>query len=916
MIVGRAAELRRVTAFTEALRAGHGGTLVLRGEPGVGKTVLARAASHTDLRSVWLSCVDGDADVPFSTLHDLAWALRSDVDGLTVGQAEVVRWILDGASGDPPASLALRVATLGLLAAAASDAPVLVVVDDLHWADEPSLDALLFAGRRLADEAVGLLLVVRDEESAHLDLGALEVLDLAGLDGDDAAALVGRSVGTRPAPSVARELVARTGGNPFALEEAALELSAAQLSGAAPLPDDLGAGAVDRMLRARLDRLDPAVRHALRLASVSRTGWVHELVAALELLEQPLDVVDRLEATGLIAVTDGRLEFRHPLIREASRHGRAAERRRCHRALAEVTTGDDRTWHRAAAARGADDDVAAAMADVAGRLRLAGANADAGRAFDRAAALSVEPAVRARRWCAAGRAYQAAGRWDLAEARLVAALDHADEAVRAEAQRARGFIRLWSGRQADGRDLLFAEADRLAERSPAVAAALVLDAMVAFVHEGNIGEAAVVAERARPLADRAGGATAALARAYHGYYRALAGDVAAELDVVEGCREVMGLGWESAAAVVGIDGVGYLGLMLGHVEALDEAQRLLDELVVAARRSGAAGALPVLLSHRADVLTRVGRWRSALIDADESLQYADVTGQRVHHAYGRVRQLMVEAMTATSAEPLWDELVAFHGEAAELGLMPVMGETARAGGLLHLGPGDPATAAWVLGELAVGCELAGMLHPGGIPHLADLAEARVRSGDPDGAAQALEALRPLAAGVGGRWPGASLARVEAVLVDDVDALRHAVDLHAGLGMPFELGRALLDLGRGLRRRGQLLESRAPLHEAMHLFEQLGASAWVDSAASELRAARGRVTVGRGADGLATLSPQEQRVATLVAAGATNKEVAAELFVAPKTVENCLTRVYAKLGVRSRTQLVAAVGGADAGNGAK
>ncbi|HSL57506.1 MAG TPA: AAA family ATPase [Acidimicrobiales bacterium] len=907
MIVGRAAELRRVTAFTEALRAGHGGTLVLRGEPGIGKTVLARAATATDVRSVLVTCVDHEVGTAYATLHDVVAPLRAHVADLPAPQARALRVVLAEDDGPPPSPLGLGVATLGLLAAAAAEAPTLLVVDDLHWADQPSADALLFAARRLADEAVGVMLVVRDVESRDLDLAAFEVLDLVGLDVVAAAAVVEEGAGARPVAAVAAELVARTGGNPFALVEAAVDLSPDQIRGAEPLPDDIGAGWVERIARSRLDRLDPVVRHGLRLAACSRTDDVSELSAAIELMEHPAGLLVDLEATGLIEVVDGRVGFRHPLVREACRQGDPAELRQCHGALAAVSTGDTRTWHRAAATVGVDESVAEAMTDVAGRLRLGGANLDAARAFDRAAALSPDIAARARRRCAAGRAYQSAGEWDLADERLLSAWRDGDEAVRAEAQRARGFIRLWSGRRDEGRRLLFAEAERLADRSPASAAGLVLDAMVAFVHDGQIAEAATVAERARELAADVGGVTAALARAYTGYFRALAGDHTSEGDVIDGSRAVVDLGWEAAAAVVGFDGVAYLGLMLDHVEALDDACALLDDVIAAARRSGAAGALPVALSHRADVLTRQGKWRAALLDADESLQYAAVTGQRTHWAYGRVRQLMVEAMTAAEPDPLWGELVAFHAEATELGLAPVMGETARAGGLLHLGAGDPATAAWAFGELAVGCELAGMLHPGGIPHLADLVEARLRIGDLEGATAALGTLRARAAPLHGGWHRAALARVEGLLADDVDALRHAVDLHVGLGMPFELARALLDLGRTLRRLQQPVDSRAPLHEALRLFEHMGARAWAATASSELRAARGRVSAGgEPTAGLDVLTPQEERIATLVAAGATNKEVAAELFVAPKTVENCLSRVYAKLGVRSRTQLAAAV----------
>ena len=908
MLLGREREQAQLDELLEDARAGRSRVLVVRGEAGIGKTALLDYAAEraTDMTVVRALGVESEAEIEFSALLEVVRPLLGLVDELPPAQAAALRGALGLAAADVGDRFAIGAATLGLITAAAEHRPVLVVVDDAHWLDGSSAEALLFAARRLDADRVAALVAFREGESHRLDASGLDVLLLHGLDARSASAILERA--GQVARPVAEQLYRLTRGNPLALLELPSVLSEAQLAGTEPLDDPLPVGvAIERSFARRAAALGEDERRALLAASLSTSSDLEPLEAALGELGLPEQALAAAVAAGLIRVSGARFEFHHPLVRSAvSQTAAPSERRLVHRALARALDGgrDDerRAWHLAAAALGADEEAAAALEAAARRARERTGFSAAARAFERAAGLSPDDRDRARRLAAGAEAAWQAGSTTRATALLDEALGRtSDPRLCGGLLALRGRIEHLTGPVASAQERLLRAARLLEPTDPVAAAAVLTDAAEAYVFAGEAAAGLAAAERARGLAPRDGGAEDVLAELALGEALVHAGrfdEAAGHLE--RGTATVLEDGERHddprllARAVIG----------LGYLERSDEARRLGERAVALARDRGAAGALPYALEALQWQTLRSGRWTVSVTLGTEARSLAQITGQSSVLAH-----VAVELGSVAAGRGRDEECRRLVGESFVLaasrgvGLVAPWGECVL--GLLELGTGRVEEAAARLERVAAEQRARGGLYDrDACPH-PDLVEAAVRLGDLDRAAAALGQLEQLAPGLSPRWRAPLLARCRGLLAAD-DAFepkfRESLDAHQELDDPFALGRTLLCLGERLRRAGRRRDARVELRRALELFERLGATPWIDRTAAELRAS-GETLRRRDPEHDDELTPQELQIALLVAEGRTNRDVGAALFLSPKTIEFHLSRIYRKLGVRSRAELI-------------
>ena len=421
-LIGRVDERAQLDAMLAAARRGDSGSLVIRGEPGVGKSCLLEAVVERagDFRVLRALGVESESDLAFSGLLELVRPAIGRVDELPDAQRRALESALALGGSGAVDRFAVDAATLGLLALTAEEQPLLCVVDDAQWLDPASREALLFATRRLSAEGVVMLFGARDSEALVFEARGVPELVLAGLGPDDARRLVEASSTAPIAPSVVAALITATGGNPLALVEIPAALRESQRLGAEPLDDPLrGGAAVERAFGARVKALSPAAQRALLIAAVSDSG---ELSSILRAAGGDAGGLDEAEAAGLIDVAGERLRFRHPLVRSAiDTAATSGDKRAVHAQLAAALAGldDDRAaWHRASATVGQDEQVAAELERVGEGARRRGGAESQARLLDRAARLTPEPERRAERLHAAGRAAYDAGRVDYSAALL------------------------------------------------------------------------------------------------------------------------------------------------------------------------------------------------------------------------------------------------------------------------------------------------------------------------------------------------------------------------------------------------------------------------------------------------------------------------------------------------------------------
>src|SRR3954454_15199323 len=502
LLRGRRDERAALDPLLHAARAGRSAVLVLRGEAGIGKTallehVIASASEVTLLRAVG---VESEMELPFAALHLLCSPLGDFVDRLPVPQCDALEITFGLRAGAAPDRFLVALATLSLLSEAAHERPLLGVIDDAQWLDSASAQVLGFVARRLLAEPVVLLFAARETTDA---LAGLPELLIEGLDEAEAGKLLGSVIAGRLDDRVADQLVAEARGNPLALIELPRGLSPAQLAGGFGLPGALSlATTIEHSFRRRLEALPENTQRLLLVAAGEPLGDPALLWPAAERLAISGSALEPAESAGLIEL-DGRVRFRHPLVRSAVYRAASAEQRqRVHRALAKATDAetdpDRRAWHLAAATAGPDEDVACELERAAGRAQARGGLAAAAAFLQRAAELTPEPGRSAQRALAAAQTKYEAGALDDALALLATAeTAGVDDLQRARVHLLRAQIAFAAQRGGDAPRLLLEAARELEAVDPDRARTTYLEALEAVLFAGPLARGTDVVEVSR-----------------------------------------------------------------------------------------------------------------------------------------------------------------------------------------------------------------------------------------------------------------------------------------------------------------------------------------------------------------------------------------------------------------------------------
>ncbi len=901
-LVGRVNELG---TLGDALQSGQsrGVALAIIGDAGIGKSELlaagadlARARGYTVLSAVG---VEDEWNLPYAGLHRLLLSLMPDSGRLPVPQQRALRAAFGLDAHEPPQPFLVSLAALTLLSIASSRAPVLVCIDDVHWLDQPSQDALAFAARRLDAEALVLLGSARNGHASVFVDACARRLEVCGLDDTSAQALLSRHA---PDLSIAdqRRILAHALGNPLAI----VELPAA-LRSTVPVVGDLVAEPVplsarlERAFAARFDDLPAATRDALIITATGSQCDLAEILAATSVLAgRPVSIaeVESAAQAGLVSIDRRAVTFRHPLVRSAVLQAESAQRRRAaHEALAEALRDDPfrRTWHRGEATVGSDDQLADELEYVhAIALRRGSALAGIG-VLERSAALTTDSALRGRRLLLAAEHAFGLGRADMVD-RLLAA---AGRNTLSELERARmEWLREIFNDGVPGDALRVIELCRSAWRSRAagdtdLALNLLLGAALRCWWADTGPEArAFVADTLRGLAGAATDAryVAALAVAEPVLECATVEQILAGvvLETVTDASDLRLYGWAAHA----------VGDPARAVDFFDRAEHKF-------REQGRLGLLSHVLVMGAVDRLQIGEWRRARLALVEAQQIADDTGQPI---WG------VGARSVTAME------MGLRGEAAAH-------ETATQAE--HVASGGHLNVMLTCVQLAHGYAFASaQQYPEAYAALRRIfdpadparheresftgimvfAEAGAHAGQLEDARAIVADLELLAKVCPSPVLHDQLRYARAVLADDDDAEGLFQDALATdlVRWPWTKGRLQLGYGSWLRRRRRITESRPLLREARAAFEVIGAAAWAEQARIELRAAGERSTEPGQTPAEDILSPQELQIAWMAADGLTNKQCGARLYLSPRTVGSHLYRIFPKLGITSRGQIAA------------
>jgi DNA-binding CsgD family transcriptional regulator/tetratricopeptide (TPR) repeat protein len=900
-VIGRREEVERVEGLLGAARRERAGALVVVGEAGIGKTSLLQAAEMAapDFRVLRAGGVESEALLDHAGLLQLLGPLRNHLDEVPGPQRRALEAAVGWGPGtDQDDRYLVGAGTLSLLAAAAGEAPLLVLVDDLHWLDPGSAAAVLFAARRLTDDAVVILLATRHGSPAGTALDGLETVSLDGLPATDAAGLFPAGTAT----SVVARVVAATDGNPLALVEVARQLSPAQRRGAAELPYPLPTGArLQAVYEPTLSSLPADCRLAVVLVAACRDEAVEPVVAALE--SQGLDaeaVLADAEHRGVLVRQPGLVRFRHPLLRTAAwTMATPAQRRAAHAALAAALPSGDRRarcWHLSEAATGPDPALAALLEAIAHEDRARLGHAAASAVLERAAVLSDDPVQGAERL--AGAVEDAALTGDVARTQGLAQRVLAgpgDPRCRGRALAALGVLEQCTGSLARA-DQLMTQAAELTEGRERIR---ILADLAMVRHRLDDVDGLVAAARAMAVGcDHADPHQQFLSQYFDGVAALMLGDVEVGRSSMAAAMQLLACDPELR------DDPRYLVLALfsaGWLDLTPELVRFIEGRLAQARERGALAVLVSALAMSSYGRAWLGDHAGAFADAGEAVELASELGF-VADAAPALEMLAWQH----AARGSHDDAVAELERAAQLveraGTTQVAAHLALARAFCALCRDDLAEVVTLLeARLAADGGRGAMGEALGVAPL--LIEAYTATGrnsdaaslaarfsavpDPDMRTKALiERSRALTAG------------------DDATAFAEfevALATHAGAVDAFEQARTELLYGARLRRSGERVAARAHLRAARDAFIAMDLTLWAQRSTAEL-AATGETARHPGQGALEPLTSQETRVAILVGRGLTNREAAAALFLSPKTVERHLSSVYRKRGVRSRTEL--------------
>jgi DNA-binding CsgD family transcriptional regulator len=874
-LLGRHAEVRALDGLLSAVRSGHSGVLVVRGEPGIGKSALIEglvqsASEFMTLRAVG---VESEMELPFAGLHQLCSPLMDRLPLLPGPQRDALATVFGLRDGSPPDRFLVGLAALTLLCDAAEQGPLLCVVDDAQWLDQASAQTLSFTARRLLADPVGLVFATRQPEG---EFSGLPELVVGPLGAADARALLG-SLPRAPTDEQVRDrIVAEAHGNPLALLEWHLGLTPAELAGPFALAGGGPVAArIEQSFSRRLTQLPPATQRFLLVAAAEPVGDAVVIWSAARHLGVDPDAAEPAVDAGLVEV-GATVRFRHPLVRSAVYQAAPlTERQQAHEALAEATDPaadpDRRAWHRALAAAGPDEDVAEELERAANRAQARGGLAAAAAFLERATALTPALAPRAERALAAAQAKVHTGAFaDAVDLLAMAEAGPLGERERARTDVVRAQLAFATRRGNDASLLLLKAARRLERIDVALARATYRDALVAATVAGRLADpgadllaVARAAGTAPPPPDPPNASDLLVeglaASATEGY--------AVGLPMIRTALAA------SRADMATDEELGWLPLAWGSAIEVwhdERSDALSDRHVQLAREVGALSELPLALNERAHVLLFTGDLATATSLVEE-----------------------VQEASAMIETTLRD--VPRRGE----GLGILAAEWANAVLNNGLGRYQEALAAAQRATEADQWEL-------GLTNWArsELVEAAARCGEPKAADEALDCLATASSASGTDWGLGVTARARALMADGVEAerlYREAVERLGATRIRTELARAHLVYGEWLRREQRRVDAREQLRTAHEMLSGFGLMGFAERARREL-VATGETVRRRTVETYNELTAQEACIAKLAVSGLTNPEIGAQLFLSARTVEWHLRKVFTKLGAGSRREL--------------
>ncbi len=913
-LVGRSKERARLVDFVARLPQGPG-ALLIRGEPGIGKTTLWRAgvaaAQDAGVRVLVSRCAEAEMPIPLGAVSDL---LDPAFDDVAEELAEPQRHALATALGmesdprGPPDRLALPRAVVAAFRELAREELLLLAIDDVQWLDPASARVLGYAVRRLGEEPLGVLAALRDEGDLRDPLALVDAFDPETFDellvGPLAKAHVGQLVRQRfdvriPQTTLAAVHEASQGNPMFALEFArATEREDASLQTPLPVPSSL-----QELVRDRVRRLPDSTRPLLELVSATERPTLPFLERALG--EPAIPLVDEAVSAGTIAVgTDGVVRFTHPLLGAAVYFDIPPGRRSALHLDAANAVDDlvERARHLALATSAPDEDIANIVEQAAATAARRGGPDAAGALAAEAVRLTPisGEAARFRRTFAGAGFLMEAGDVEDARRQIEPLLDPSiPPAVRSQA------LVFRAETEHQDRPLIRALLREAIDIAPDPRVRW--QAWIRYAQQGGwiSADARTAAESAREALDIAielddpqliAASTAALA-----FYEAARGcrdTTFGEAELAELDELPRTAPWQITPAL----SVGAQLLWAGELDrARDVLQREYDKLV----RQGSVLKLPlILMTTLSEVEWRAGRLAAAdayAKDARAILEDAMPGGAHVvgyaqvaaAGSLGRVEEARTIAFNDSQTSARYQDL-------NRLRIRWALGH-------VELSRGDPAGAWNALEGLPDALDEFGIAEPGWQPILPDVVETLVALGRLEEAEVFLQQLEAQATALKHKWATPAALRCRASLrlqreqADEAAAAAEQAEAEfARIGFPLDRARALLVEGTARRRLGHRREAAEPLTSAIEILTELGAALWLEQAEAELRRASPRPRRDR------ELTDAERRVAALVAQGLTNREVAAQLFTTISTVEAHLTRIYRKLGIRSRVQLARAV----------
>jgi len=903
-LAGRRSERGTLDRLIDAVQAGQSQALVVRGDPGVGKSVLLDylAAQAARCRVARVAGVQSEMELAFAGLHQLCGPMLDHLGRLPAPQHDALRTAFGISPGPPPDRFLVGLAVLSLLSEVAGERPLLCVVDDQQWLDQASAQTLGFVARRLAAEPIGLVFAARIPGG---ELAGLPELEIGGLPEHHARALLDSALPGPLDAQVRDQIVAETQGNPLALLELPRGFSPAELAGGFGLPGATALpGRIEDSFRRQLAALPPPARRLMLLAAADPSGDPVLLRRAAGRLGLPVQAAVPAVEAGLVEF-GARVRFRHPLVRSAAyRSASAADRQETHAALAVVTDPqadpDRRAWHRAQAATGPDEAVAAELERSAGRAQARGGLAAAAAFLERSVRLTADPGRHTERTLAAAQASLQAGAFGPAlELLATAEAGPLDEVQGARVDLLRGQIVFASGLSSDAPPLLLKAAKRLEPLDLDLARETYLTAWLAALFAGRLAGAGDLLEVSRAaqalpppaqqprrvdlvldglaglVADGAAAAEPALRRAVSVF----AGGGASPAEELQ-------WGWFAQAAA-------------SALWDYETWRAMLDRQVQLARAAGALNQLPIDLAALGTATAWSGDFAAAASLVAETDAVCEATGTRAAPFTAMMlaslrgdqdgATSLVEATIAEATASGQGIAVAYaYWVAAILGNS--LGRYEEALAAASQASEDRATlymSMWALPELI---------------------EAAARCRDTRQARRALGRLAETTQAGQTDFGLGVEARARALLAEGTvaeDGYREAIDRLGRTRLRPELARAHLLYGEWLRRESRRMDARAQLRTAYDMLATMGAAGFAERARRELQAT-GETVRKRRAGVRDALTAQEASIAQLARDGLTNPEIGAQLFLSARTVEWHLRKVFTKLGISSRRELPGAL----------